>query len=123
MTRRSPGQSMEFSAVSGWWGAPQPTVRKVQIDVTPDAHAHEAGYEQGRYDLNGFGGSSVVTQDDLSRIKSIDLAMLLLVRPGIGSTWVNFNFFHAATRAAAGPFLDALGQPARDLRLAFALTV
>jgi oligopeptide transport system substrate-binding protein len=123
MTRRSPGQSIEFAAVSGWWGAPQPTVRKVQIDVTPDAHAREAGYEQGRYDLNGFGGSSVVTQDDLSRIKSTDLAKQLVVRPGIGSTWVNFNLVHDATRAAAGPFLEALGQPARDLRLAFALAV
>lgn len=123
MSARTPGQTVEFQAVTNWWGAPQPTVRKVDIDVISDAAAREQRYEEGRYDLNGFGGSSVLTQDDLARIKTTDLAKELVLQPGISSTWVNFNLVHDAARAGGGPFLDSLGQPARDLRLAFALAI
>jgi ABC-type oligopeptide transport system substrate-binding subunit len=123
MSARTPGQALDFQAIANWWGTPQPTVKKVHLDVIPDAGAREARYEQGQYDLNGFGGSSVLGRQDLARIKTTDLAKQLTLRPGIASTWVSFNLVHDAARVAGGPFLDSLGQPARDLRLAFTLAV
>ena len=123
LSARTPGRSLEFEAVPGWWGAPQPSVRRLVLDVLPEAGARENAYELGRYDLNGFGGGFLAL-GDLNRIRSTPaLARQLRLRPGIGSTWVNFNLVHDAARVAGGPFLSALGRPARDLRLAFALAV
>src|SRR5215472_16056408 len=65
---RVAGQSLDFAAIPNWWGAPQPTVRAVHVDVVADATEREAAYEQGRYDLNGFGGSSELSPSDLTRI-------------------------------------------------------
>jgi oligopeptide transport system substrate-binding protein len=124
LTGRSPGESLDFQSNPRRWGAPGPTVRNVHIDVVPDAGTREAAYEQGRYDLNGFGGASTLSQADLTRIKaSSRLAAELTIRPGTGSAWVSFNLVHDPVREAGGPFLLAAGASARDLRLAFALAV
>jgi len=121
---RIPGQSLDFAAVAGWWGDPPPTLRAVHVDVVADATAREAAYEQGRYDINGFGGSTPLSPSDLTRIRSTPrLAAELVTQPGTGSAWVGFNLVHDSVRGAAGPFLTALGQASRDLRLAFALAL
>jgi ABC-type oligopeptide transport system substrate-binding subunit len=124
LSRRSQGRSLDFAAVRDWWGSPPPTVRAVHVDVIPDAAGREAAYEQGQYDLNGFGGPSTLTATDLTRIRSTPrLAAELVARPGTGSAWVSFNLVHDGVRAAGGPFLTTLGQAGRDLRLAFALAL
>jgi ABC-type oligopeptide transport system substrate-binding subunit len=121
---RTPGQSLDLRDVAGWWGSPRPTVRSVRLDVIPDATAREAAYEQGQYDLNGFGGAGVLTAQDMTRIRATPkLAAEMMTTTGTGSAWVSFNLVHDAYRGAGGPFLDSLGPPARDLRLAFALAV
>jgi ABC-type oligopeptide transport system substrate-binding subunit len=124
MPARTPGRSLEFEAVPHWWGAPKPTVRVLHLSVVPDAGARETAYELGQYDLNGFGGGGGLTLNDLTRVKAAPgLVKQLLLRTGISSTWVNFNLVHDPARAAGGPFVDSLGQPARDLRMAFALAI
>ena len=124
LSGRTPGRSLEFEAVPDWWGTLRPTVQRLRLDVVPDATAREAAYERGEYDLNGFGGASILSPRDLRRIRATpDLAAQLVTRPGTGSVWVSFNLVHDSVRQAGGPFLLALGQPARDLRLAFALAV
>src|SRR5215472_2484978 len=80
---RIPGQSLDFAAVAGWWGDPPPTLRAVHVDVVADATAREAAYEQGRYDINGFGGSTRLIRPDLTRIRSTHrLAAELVTQPG-----------------------------------------
>jgi oligopeptide transport system substrate-binding protein len=124
LSSRAPGRSLEFQAVPGWWGSPRPTVRKLHLDVVPDAAARQAGYERGEYDLNGFGGASLLSRADVNRIKATPkLASELVALPGTGSAWVDFNLVHDPVRSASGPFQVALGPLARDLRLAFALAV
>jgi ABC-type oligopeptide transport system substrate-binding subunit len=124
LAARIPGRSLAFAAVPGWWGTPAPTVRALRLDVVPDAADRESAYEAGRYDLNGFGGASVLSRADLARIQATPkLAAQLVTTPGTGSVWVGFNLVHDAVRPAGGPFLLSLGGPAADLRLAFALAV
>jgi ABC-type oligopeptide transport system substrate-binding subunit len=122
LSGRVTGESLDFAAVPDWWGSPPPTLRAVHVDVDPDATEREAAYEQGQYDLNGFGGSNELSPSDLNRIRSTSrLSAELLTRPGTGSAWVGFNLVHDAVRGAGGPFLTALGQSSKDLRLAFSL--
>jgi oligopeptide transport system substrate-binding protein len=122
--RRTAGQALDFVAVADRPGTPQPIVRSVHVDVIADAASREAEYEQDRYDVNGFGGSSTLDAGDLSRIRSTPyLAAQLLTVRGTGSAWVSFNLVHDAVRGAAGPFLTALGPAARDLRLALSLAL
>ncbi|HCU12390.1 MAG TPA: hypothetical protein DGB72_09720, partial [Gemmatimonadetes bacterium] len=58
MTARIPKQSEDFAAVSNWWGSPKPTVTKVHIDILQSAASAITAYEQGSYDLYGYGGWS-----------------------------------------------------------------
>jgi ABC-type oligopeptide transport system substrate-binding subunit len=123
LSGRTPGESLDFAAVPDWWGTP-PTLRGVHVEVVAGAAAREAAYEQGGYDLNGFGGSNALSPSDLTRIEATPgLRAELLTRPGTGSAWVSFNLVHDAIRGAGGPFLASLGQAGRDLRLAFSLAL
>ena len=124
MSARTPGQSVDFQAVSNWWGSPKPTVKSVHLDIIKDSSTRETAYEQGKYDLNGFGGYSNLNVDDVLRIKnSASLSKELLLHPKVRTYWVSFNLSSATPRQAKGPFLDSIGQSAKDLRTAFALAV
>jgi ABC-type oligopeptide transport system substrate-binding subunit len=124
MSARAPGQSVDFEAVPDWWGSPKPTLKHVHLDVIKDAASRETAYEQGKYDVNGYGGYSQLNLDDVLRARSsAGLRSQLLLHPKVRTTWVDFNLVHDAAREAAGPFLDAGGPSARDLRLAFALAI
>jgi len=124
MSARTPGQSVEFEAVSNWWGSPKPTVKKVHLDIVKDAGARETSYEQGKYDLNGYGGYSNLQVDDILRIQgSSSLSKELKLQPKVRTTWASFNLTCDAARAAKGPFCDQNGSGAKDLRTAFALAV
>jgi ABC-type transport system substrate-binding protein len=124
MTSRIPKVSTDFAAVSNWWGSPKPTVTKIHIDVLPDASTAVAKYEQGGYDLYGFGGFSSAPLADLLRIQSTPNEKdQLLIRPKVRTTWVAFNMSSDPARLGKGPFTQQGGQSAHDLRLAFALAV
>src|SRR5215831_2681629 len=110
MTARTPGQSVDFQAVSNWWGSPKPTVKNVHLDIIKDASTREAAYEQGKYDLNGFGGYSNISVDDILRIQNTsNLKSQLILHPKVRTTWVNFNMVSDSTRQAKGPFVDTPG--------------
>jgi len=125
MTARTPGQSVDFQAVSNWWGSPKPTVKNVHLDIIKDASTRETAYEQGKYDLNGFGGYSNLPVDDILRIKNTSsLSKQLLLHPKVRTTWVNFNMVADSSRQAKGPFVDVPGSTTgKDLRKAFALAI
>ena len=125
MSARTPGQSVDFTAVSNWWGSPKPTVKNVHLDIIKDASTRETGYEQGKYDLNGFGGYSNLNVDDILRIKNTsNLSKQLLLHPKVRTTWVNMNMVANDVRQAKGPFADTPGSTSgKDLRMAFALAI
>jgi len=124
MTARTPGQSIDFEAVQNWWGTPKATVKKVHLDIVKDAGTRETSYEQGKYDLNGYGGYSNLQVDDILRIQqSSSLTKELELQPKVRTTWASFNVTCDSTRQAKGPFCDQSGASAKDLRMAFILAV
>ncbi len=125
MTSRVPKQSVDFAAVPNWWGSPKPTLTKVHLDVSVnDASTAITKYEQGGYDIVGYGGYSSLPVADILRIKaSSSESSQLILHPKVRTYWVSFNMVHDAKRQAGGPFLLADGQSGHDLRLAFALAV
>jgi ABC-type oligopeptide transport system substrate-binding subunit len=126
MTSRTPKQSEEFVAVSNWWGSPKPTVTKVHIDVLQSAASAITAYEQGSYDLYGYGGwSQAAGVADIKRIQATSNEKdQLLLQPKVRTTWVSFNMVADASRVKpGGPFTLAGGQAAHDLRMAFDLAV
>ena len=124
MTSYVPKQSVEFTAVDNWWGTPKPTVKKVHIDILSNAASAIQAYEQGSYDIYGYGGYSNAPVDQILRIQgTANEKNQLLIHPKVRTTWVQFNLVHDAKRTAAGPFLMSGGDKAKNLRLAFALSV
>jgi ABC-type oligopeptide transport system substrate-binding subunit len=136
MTGYTPKQSVDFTAVDNWWGTPKPTVKKVHIDILSNAASAIQAYEQGSYDIYGYGGYSNAPVDQILRIQNTaSEKSQLLLHPKVRTTWVAFNLIHDAKRPASGPFLcdytggEAVcsGTPtadkAKNLRLAFDLAV
>lgn len=124
MTSYVPKQSVEFTAVDNWWGSPKPTVKKVHIDILGNAASAIQAYEQGSYDIYGYGGYSNAPVDQILRIQgTANEKAQLLLHPKVRTTWVQFNLVHDAKRAAGGPFLLSGGDKAKNLRLAFALAI
>jgi len=125
MTARIPKQSEDFAAVSNWWGSPKPTVTKVHIDILQSAASAITAYEQGSYDLYGYGGwSQAAGVADIKRIQATaNEKDQLLLQPKVRSTWATFNMVSDKSRTGGGPFTLAGGQAAHDLRMAFALAV
>jgi ABC-type oligopeptide transport system substrate-binding subunit len=125
MTSRIPKQSEDFAAVSNWWGSPKPTLTKIHIDILQSAASAITAYEQGSYDLYGYGGwSQAAGVADIKRIQATaNEKDQLLLQPKVRTTWVTFNMVSDASRTGGGPFTLAGGQTSHDLRMAFALAV
>ncbi|MEA2657025.1 MAG: oligopeptide transport system substrate-binding protein [Chloroflexota bacterium] len=125
MTSRVPKQSEEFAAVTNWWGSPKPTVTKIHIDILQSAASAITAYEQGSYDLYGYGGwSQAAGVADIKRIQATGNEKdQLLLQPKVRTTWVTFNMVNDASRTGGGPFALSGGQSAHDLRMAFDLAV
>jgi oligopeptide transport system substrate-binding protein len=124
MAARMQDQWVDLVAVDGWWGLPRPTVKKVHLDIIGDASAAIARYEQGAYDIYGYGGFDNAPVADIVRIQNTPSEKeQLLIRPKVSTTFVSFNMVADSKRQARGPFSLDQGQGAHDLRLAFALAV
>jgi oligopeptide transport system substrate-binding protein len=124
MTSRVPKATLDFAAVPNWWGSPTPQVTKIHIDIIPDASTAIAKYEQGGYDLYGFGGYSGAPVADVLRIQGTPNEKdQLLIHAKVRTSWIDFNMVHSASRPATGPFLLSGGKTAHDLRLAFVLAI
>jgi oligopeptide transport system substrate-binding protein len=126
MTARVPKQSIDFAAVDNWWGSPKPVLKTIHLDILDSSATAIAAYEQGKYDIYGFGGYSSPSIDDVLRIqKTASESAQLHLQPKVRSWWASFNLTCDATRAAKGPFCgpESSNGAAHDLRLAFALAV
>jgi oligopeptide transport system substrate-binding protein len=129
MTEYVPHQDMKFVAVPNWWGTPKPVLTNINIDIKPADPATQsttiAAWEQGKYDLLGYGGSSSLPIADILRIhkSSSENSQLHLIPKG-RTTWLSFmvNASYNPTTAAADPFTGT-SQAAINLRKAFALSV
>jgi oligopeptide transport system substrate-binding protein len=123
MSAFTPKQSMTFKAVSNWWGSPKPTLTEVDIAIhDPAAIAGDVtAWEQGSYDLIGYGGnSSNLTYPLIQGIKGNSrFANQLITQPKGRTTWLSFN---VGNTGAGGPFLGQ-SAAAKGLRMAFALAV
>ena len=116
-------QSMVFKAVPNWWGSPKPTLKEVDISIhDPAAIAGDVNaWEQGSFDLIGYGGNSGnLTYALLQGIKSNSrFSSELLTQPKGRTTWLSFNIGYPAT---GGPFVGE-SAAAKGLRMAFDLAV
>jgi oligopeptide transport system substrate-binding protein len=116
-------QSMVFKAVSNWWGSPKPTLTEVDIAIhDPSAIAGDVtAWEQGNFDLIGYGGNSGnLTYPLIQGIKgNAQFASQLLTKPKGRTTWLSFNVGYPST---GGPF-QGESATAKGLRMAFALAV
>ena len=124
MSQHTAKQSADFVAVPNWWGSPKPTLKAVHVDIldTSSQSTAIASFEQGKYDLVGYGGWSAQPKADILRIQqTANEKSQLLLQPKVRTTWVSFNVNPA--HPAGGPFTVDKGQKAKDLRTAFALAV
>jgi oligopeptide transport system substrate-binding protein len=112
-----------FKAVSSWWGSPKPTLSEIDIDVhDPSAiNSDVTAFEQGHYDLIGYGGNSGnLTYPLIQSIKGSRFSNDLLTQPKGRTTWVSFNIGNLG--GAGGPFVGETAA-AKGLRMAFDLAV
>ncbi|TMF98646.1 MAG: peptide ABC transporter substrate-binding protein [Chloroflexi bacterium] len=121
LAAHTPEKSYDFAAVASWWGRPKPTLRTVHIDVVADAQAAFAGYQQGGFDLLGYGGYSPPAAE-VAKIPAAQKSQLLLAVKN-KTYWVSFNLVADARRLAGGPFTLDQGKAAHDLRLAFSTSI
>jgi oligopeptide transport system substrate-binding protein len=118
LVTNTPGQAYEFGAVSSWWGRPKPTLKSVHVDVVADAGAAVTKYQQGGFDLVGYGGYPVPSAE-VAKVQKNQLVLAVKNK----HYWVSFNLLTDTRRTAAGPFTVDGGKAAHDLRLAFAISV
>jgi oligopeptide transport system substrate-binding protein len=126
MTARVPKQSVDFAAVDNWWGSPKPVIKTIHLDILDSASTAIAAYEQGKYDIYGFGGYSNAPVDDVLRVQATASEKdQLHLQPKVRSYWVSYNLTCGGTRPAKGPFCgpESSSGAAHDLRLAFALAI
>lgn len=116
-------RSAEFVSVPNWWGTPTPTLTKVHIDVVADPKLAMTKYQQGGFDLVGYGTYSPPVSELASVQSSASAKKELRLETDNKTYWVNFNLVTDANRRAGGPFTLDHGKTAHDLRLAFALAV
>jgi oligopeptide transport system substrate-binding protein len=107
MTARTPGQSMDFAPVSGWYGGKTGAITRVRVEVVADTTAQVTQYESGVFSLIGYARQGLPPAAATRYTTDPKLIDQLRLVP-IGLTfWVGFNL-------KTGPFagIDA-GQPGR----------
>ena len=122
MTGHVAKQSMDFAAVPNWWGSPKPTLTKVHLDASvTDASTAITKYEQGGYDIVGYGGYSSLPVADVLRIQATSREST--ADPPPEGPELLGQLQHGSRRQAPGQRAVPARQRAHDLRLAFALAV
>ncbi|MHB8509639.1 MAG: peptide ABC transporter substrate-binding protein [Candidatus Dormibacteria bacterium] len=122
MSARVPKQSVDFVSVDNWWGSPKPVIKKIHNDILDSATTAVQKYDQGGYDIVGYGGWSNLPVDDVLREQQGPKKAELHLQPKVRSYWVSFNMLSDSKRAAKGPFTGNSGT-GNDLRKAFALAI
>ncbi|MGZ3357348.1 MAG: peptide ABC transporter substrate-binding protein, partial [Isosphaeraceae bacterium] len=123
MSAHTANESVDFVALSNWWGRPRPTLSKVHIDVVADQQAAIGKYNQGDFDLFGYAGDSPAASDVVRMQSDASQKRQVLLIVANRTYWVTFNMVADGSRPAGGPFTLDQGQASLDLREAFALSV
>jgi oligopeptide transport system substrate-binding protein len=97
MTGRTPGQSMDFQPVPGWYGGKTGALSRVHIEVVADAAAQVSHYEAGVFSLVGYARQGLPAAAATRYTSDADLAHQLTLVPLGVSFWVGFNL-------KSGPF-------------------
>jgi oligopeptide transport system substrate-binding protein len=91
---------LDFAAVPEWWGGSTGALKRIELHVEPDRAARWNGYEQGRYDVLGYGnpefGASEASPIAALRADANRRAEIRSYLHG-ATNWVAFNL-------QAGPF-------------------
>ena len=107
MTARTPGQSMDFEPVTGWYGGKTGALTRVHVEVMADPSAQVTQYESGVFSLIGYGRQALAPAAATRYTSDAKVKGQLILVP-LGTTfWVGFNL-------RSGPFagIDA-GRPGR----------
>ncbi len=114
MTARTPKQSMDFEAVSNWWGPTKPTLKKVHVDIGVDDASRVKKFESGGFGIVGMANNGP-GPDDVLRYKSDPTkSKLLNIYPGARTTAIGFNFINgpfAAKQCSTSDLSKCAGQP------------
>ena len=123
MTAHTADQSLDFGAITGWWGRPKPTLTAIQVNVVSDPTAALARYEGGTFDLYGYAAYGPAPAD-VAKIQAKPAEKSQLVLEVKNKTYfVSFNMVADAKRPAGGPFTLDQGNISHNLRLAFNLSI
>jgi len=117
-----PKQSITFKMVPNWWGTPKPTLTQINIDIKDPStqSTNDAAWEQGSYDLIGYGGNSTQPIADTLRYQqSSQFSSQILLKPKGRTTWVSPDI---GNPSSGGPFLGE-SAAAIGLRMAFDLAI
>ncbi|HET7338049.1 MAG TPA: peptide ABC transporter substrate-binding protein [Candidatus Dormibacteraeota bacterium] len=123
MSAHTADQSMDFTAISSWWGRPKPTLSKVHVDVVTDPANALTRYERGDFDLYGYAAYGPAALDVAHILANAAEKGQVVLEVKNKTYFVSFNMVSDAKRPAGGPFTLDQGKSAHDLRLAFALSV
>ena len=97
MTARTPGQTMDFEPVAGWYGGKTGALKRVHVDAMGDTAAQVTQYEAGVFSLIGYGRQGLPPAAATRYTTEVKLQDQLTLVP-IGTTfWVGFNL-------RSGPF-------------------
>jgi len=105
LASRTLGRSTTLVPVEHWWKGPTGWLKKVQIDVVPDANAERKGYLDGRFDLIGLGGYGPTSDGAfIGKMLAADSQHAREVHtfPYGRTDWLGFDL-------KRGPFAGALG--------------
>ncbi|HEV2476628.1 MAG TPA: ABC transporter substrate-binding protein, partial [Candidatus Dormibacteraeota bacterium] len=123
MSSHAADQSMDFAAITDWWGRPKPTLTSIHVEVVSDPAAALTRYTHGDFDLYGYAAYGPAASD-VARILANPSQKAQVVLEVKNSTYfVSFNMVADAMRPAGGPFTLDQGKAAHDLRLAFTLSI
>lgn len=91
MTARTPGQSMDFAPVTGWYGGKTGALTRVHVEVMPDLAQQVTEYESSVFSLIGYARQGLPPTAATRYTSSAKLRSQLALVP-IGTTfWVGFN--------------------------------
>jgi len=97
VTSRTPGQTMDFEPVAGWYGGKTGILTRVHVEVMPDNAAQVTQYESGVFSLIGYGRQGLPPAAATRYTTDAKLKGQLALVPTGTTFWVGFNL-------KSGPF-------------------
>ncbi|HEV2217106.1 MAG TPA: peptide ABC transporter substrate-binding protein [Candidatus Dormibacteraeota bacterium] len=106
LTAHAPGQSLDFAPVPHWYGGSTGALKRVHVEIVPDAATQVSRYESGVFSLIGYGRQSLTSVTAARYQSDATLREQLMVVPAGVTFWVGFNM-------TTGPFAGDAGKAGR----------